>query len=89
MGENLKGKDKRILALLYALIFYGIPDQDLSESNLEKDDVDLIKKAHDYFGNVFKRFIKRNYGWKAGSNSAFGLIYGLSVLRENIKIGFH
>ena len=89
MGENLKGKDKRILALLYAIIFYGIPEQDLMEANLDKDDTDLIKKAHDFFGSVFKRFIKRNYGLKAGSNTAFGLIYGVSVLRENIKNGFN
>ena len=45
MGEGLKGKDKRILPLLYCLAVYGATEEEMVSENLDKADIDVVKKA--------------------------------------------
>ena len=89
MGESLKGRDKRIIPLLYAITFFSVSQAEMEAANLKIEDVNVIKRAQDHMGVIYRRFIKQCYGWKVATGSAFGHIYGLSVLRENVNLGFH
>ena len=88
MGESLRGKDKRIIPLLYTITFFGVSEAEMEAANLNKEDVRVIKRAQDHMGLIYRRFIKQCYGWKVATGSVFGHIYGLSVLRGNVKLGF-
>ena len=46
-------------------------------------------QAYEHFGVIYRRFIKQCYGWKIATRAAFGPLYGLSVLKENIALGFN
>ena len=42
VGESMRGKDHRILALLYTLAFYAMTDLEFSEVDLSRDDKEII-----------------------------------------------
>ena len=88
MGESLKGRDKKILPLVYSLAFYGASEEEIASGELTKEDVAVVKRAQEHFGIIYRRFIKQCYGWKLATRVAFGPLYGLSVLRENVTHGF-
>ena len=88
MGESLRGKEKRIIPLLYAITFFGVSKAEMEAVNLNVEDVRVIKRAQDHMGSIYRRFIKQCYGWKVATGAVFGHIYGLSVLRENVYMGF-
>ena len=88
MGESLRGKDRRIIPLLYTITFFGVSEAEMEAANLNEEDVRVIKRAQDHMGLIYRRFIKQCYGWKVATGSVFGHIYGLSVLRGNVNLGF-
>jgi len=88
VGESLKGKDPRIMPLLYALSFYAVSEPDMAEMNLSETDYETIKKAQEHLGIIYRRFLKQHHGWKAAAGYALSHIYYLSVLKENVTIGF-
>ena len=88
MGESLRGKDKRIIPLLYTINFFGVSEAEMEAANLNVEDVRVIKRAQDHMGSIYHKFMKQCYGWKVATGSVFGHIYGLSVLRGNINLGF-
>jgi len=87
LGESLKGKDKRIMPLLYALAVYGVSEAEIKEVDIPLPDKEIIKKAQDHLGIIYKRFLKQLHGWKAASGYALSHIYFLSLLRENVSRG--
>ena len=84
MGESLRGKDKRIIPLLYTITFFGVSEAEMEAANLNVEDVRVIKRAQDHMGSIYRKFMKQCYGWKV----ATGHIYGLSVLRGNVNLSF-
>eukprot|EP00092_Neocalanus_flemingeri_P027686 GFUD01030051.1.p1 GENE.GFUD01030051.1~~GFUD01030051.1.p1 ORF type:complete len:877 (+),score=166.00 GFUD01030051.1:322-2952(+) len=88
VGESLKGKDPRIMPLLYALAFYAVSENDIAEMDLPETDKTTIKKAQEHLGVIYRRFLKQQHGWKAATGYALSHIYYLSVLKENVSIGF-
>ena len=84
MGKSLRGKDKRIIPLLYTITFFGVSEAEMEAANLNVEDVRVIKRAQDHMGSIYRKFMKQCYGWKV----ATGHIYGLSVLRGNVNLGF-
>ena len=53
VGESMRGKDHRILALLYTLAFYAMTDLEFSEVDLSRDDKEIIKKVKNIPAHVF------------------------------------
>lgn len=88
VGESLKGKDHRIMPLLYALAVYAVSETDIAQMDLPEADKVTIKKAQEHLGIIYRRFLKQLHGWKAATGYALSHIYYLSVLKENVNIGF-
>jgi len=87
LGESLKGKDKRIMPLLYALAVYGVSETEIKEVDIPVPDKEIIKRAQDHLGIIYKRFLKQLHGWKAASGYVLSHMYFLSLLRENASRG--
>ena len=45
MGESLKGKDKRILPLIYCLAVYGATEEEMVREKMTSDDFDVVKRV--------------------------------------------
>ena len=45
VGESMKGKDKRIMPLLYALAFFAVTEAEMIEIDLSFEDKETIKKV--------------------------------------------
>jgi len=87
MGESLKGKDPRIMPLLYALAVYAVSDEEIASMNVPESDRKIIKQAQEHLGFIYRRFLKQLYGWKVASGYAVSHIYYLSLLKENGNLG--
>lgn len=45
MGDSLKGKDKKIIPLLYCLAVYGASEEEMIRNKLDTGDIDVVKRV--------------------------------------------
>jgi len=87
VGESMRGKDKRVLPILYALAFYAVTDVEMTQAELSVQDKAAINKAKEHLSVIYRRFMKQEHGWMAGAGYAISHVYYITVMKENVKIG--
>jgi hypothetical protein len=60
VGESMRGKDQRVLPLLYALAFFAVTETEMNQIGLSVQDKETIKKVNSKKENLtFKTIIIR------------------------------